>query len=103
MSEAKTTFLIPLANVSELRYIDAVRTLVRTTFLIPLVNVSEHRYRDAVRNYFLQDNKTTSTRALIFDLDSQEVFSSFIFLTLHIFVDAIGIVSSDYISNGTDP
>lgn len=58
---------------------------------------------DAVRNYFLQDNKKASTRALIFDLDSWEVFSSFIFLTLHIFVDAIGIISSNYISNGADP
>ena len=59
---------------------------------------------DALRNYFLQDNKITSTRALIFDLDSREAFSSFIFyLFLHIFVDTISIVSSDYISNGTDP
>ena len=58
---------------------------------------------DAVRNYFLQDDKITSTRALIFNLDSQEVFSSFIFLTLHIFVDTVSIVSSDYISNGADP
>ena len=49
MSEAKTTVLIPLANVSELRYVDAVRTVVRTTFLIPLANVSELRYVDAVR------------------------------------------------------
>ena len=29
----RTTFLIPLANVSELRYVDAVRTIVRTTVL----------------------------------------------------------------------
>ena len=58
---------------------------------------------DALRNYFLQDKKITSMRALIFDLDSREVFSSFIFLTLHIFVDTIGIVSSDYISNSADP
>ena len=49
MSEAKTTFLIPLANVSELRYVDAVRATARTTFLIPLANVSELRYVDAVR------------------------------------------------------
>ena len=103
MSEAKTTFLIPLANVSELRYIDAVRTTVRTTIFISLANVSELKYMDALRNYFLQDNKITSTRALVFDHDSWEVFSSFIFLTLHIFVDTISIVSSDYISNGTDP
>ena len=41
--------LCTLANVSELRYIDAVRTTVRTTFLIPLANVSELRYVDAVR------------------------------------------------------
>lgn len=38
-----------LVNVSELRYVDAVRTVVRTTFLIPLANVSELRYVDAVR------------------------------------------------------
>ena len=82
---------------------DAVRTTVRTTIFISLANVSELKYMDALRNYFLQDNKITSTRALVFDHDSWEVFSSFIFLTLHIFVDTISIVSSDYISNGTDP
>lgn len=38
-----------LVNVSELRYVDAVRTVVRTTFLIPLANVSELRYVDEVR------------------------------------------------------
>ena len=38
-----------LVNVSELRYVDAVRTVVRTTVLIPLANVSELRYVDAVR------------------------------------------------------
>ena len=32
--------LCTLANVSELRYIDAVRTLVRTTFLIILNEVN---------------------------------------------------------------
>ena len=95
--------LCTLANVSEIRYVDAVRTTVRTTILILFTSISELRYMDAVRNYFLQDDKITSTRALIFDLDSWEVFSSFIFLTLHIFVDAIGIVSSDYISNSADP
>ena len=58
---------------------------------------------ESVWNYFLQDNKITSTRTLIFDHNSWEVFSSFIFLTLHIFVDTISIVSSDYISNGADP
>ena len=36
-------------NVSELSYVDAVRTVVRTTFLIPLANVSELRYVDEVR------------------------------------------------------
>ena len=49
MSEAKTTFLIPLANVSELRYVDAVRTTVRTTFLIMLNEVnseSSAEFRD---------------------------------------------------------
>ena len=66
-------------------------------------STSKLKYMDALRNYFLQDNKITSTRALVFDHDSWEVFSSFIFLTLHIFVDTISIVSSDYISNGTDP
>ena len=30
----RTTVLIPLANVSELRYVDTVRTLVRTTVLL---------------------------------------------------------------------
>ncbi len=29
LSKAKTTFLIPLLNVSEFRYVDAVRTTVR--------------------------------------------------------------------------
>ena len=98
----RTTVLILFTSISELRYVDAVRTTVRTTVLILFTSTSELKYMDAVRNYFLQDNKITSTRALIFDLDSREVFSSFIFLTLHIFVDAISIVSSDYISNGTD-
>ena len=49
MSEAKTTVLIPLANVSELRYVDAVRTTVRTTFLIMLNEVnseSSTEFRD---------------------------------------------------------
>lgn len=46
---SETTVLIPLANVSELSYVDAVRTVVRTTFLIPLANVSELRYVDEVR------------------------------------------------------
>ena len=90
-------------SISEFRYIDAVRTTVRTTILILFTSTRELKYMDAVRNYFLQDNKITSTRALIFDQDSWEVFSSFIILTLHIFVDAISIVSSNYISNGTDP
>ena len=31
-----------LVNVSELRYVDAVRTVVRTTFLIPLANDREN-------------------------------------------------------------
>ena len=76
--------------------------------MLPLRNKIPYMVKDDLHqagtgNYFLQDNKKASTRALIFDHDSWEVFSSFIFLTLHIFVDTISIVSSDYISNGADP
>lgn len=50
----RTTVLIKLSEVNsesstEFRDIDAVRTVVRTTFLIPLANVSELRYVDEVR------------------------------------------------------
>ena len=50
----RTTILIILNEVNsesstEFRDIDAVRTVVRTTFLIPLANVSELRYVDEVR------------------------------------------------------
>ena len=41
--------LCTLANVSELSYIDAVRTTVRTTVLILFTSISEFRYVDAVR------------------------------------------------------
>ena len=48
-----STFLIPLANVSELRYVDEVRTAVKTTFLLKLSevnseNLTEFRDIDAV-------------------------------------------------------
>lgn len=36
--------LCTLANVSELRYIDTVRTTVRTTVLIPFTSISELSY-----------------------------------------------------------
>ena len=60
---------------------------------------------DAVRNYFLQDNKKSLHENS--DFRSGLLGGFFIFyllhFDLHIFVDTISIVSSDYISNGADP
>ena len=65
-------------------------------------STSKLKYMDAVRNYFLQDNKKSLHESS--DFRSEFLKGFFIFyLFLHIFVDTIGIVSSDYISNGADP
>ena len=47
--------------------------------------------------------KKASAKIWILSLDFCRGFSSFISLPLHIFVDAIGIISSNYVSNSANP